>query len=197
MTSSGLSIRTLDYVIREVPEGLVLSAGLSARKMVALAGDFALLLGAGPLGQEASEKIASDCATAEGRKKSALFALALATVAKAECRRHFAASAEALADALSLIRERCGELAALHDARYFIGDASGREEFARTLMRAFALLPEGETAIQAEDRFTAVDSVERRRVIRKAKEAQKRTQEIRLAIEAREAEEAASKMSRE
>ncbi len=79
----------------------------------------------------------------------------------------------------------------------FMNDVEGREEVARALLAGIGERPAGETAAQAENRFKAVDSVERKRVMARAKEAEARAREIREAIEKQEAEEAASKMSRE
>ncbi|HNR89837.1 MAG TPA: hypothetical protein PKM65_15985 [Spirochaetota bacterium] len=80
---------------------------------------------------------------------------------------------------------------------YLVGDPEGREELARRYLAALDLVPEGETAAQAADRLTALDSVERARLIGATRESQKRARELREAMARREAEEAASKMTRE
>jgi len=80
---------------------------------------------------------------------------------------------------------------------YLVNDPEGREELARRYLAALDLVPEGETAAQAADRLTALDSVERARLIGATRESQKRARELREAMARREAEEAASKMTRE
>lgn len=89
------------------------------------------------------------------------------------------------------------EVSRVVNPRYFITDPEGREELARRVLQALELLPEGETAAQAADRMTSVDSVERKKVVEKSREAQRRAQEIREALARKEAEEAASKMTRD
>ena len=89
------------------------------------------------------------------------------------------------------------ELAQVQKAGFFLDDAEGREEICRRVLRVLELLPQGETREQAADRFTALDSVERSALVKKTREAQRRAMEIRKEMARRQAEEAASKMSRE
>ncbi len=89
------------------------------------------------------------------------------------------------------------ELAGVQKAGFFLDDAEGREEICRRVLRVLDLLPQGETREQAADRLTALDSVERSALVRKTREAQRRALEIRKEMARRQAEEAASKMSRE
>lgn len=67
----------------------------------------------------------------------------------------------------------------------------------RLCLQALDLRPWGETEIQALDRLNTVDSLERKRVMRESLAAHKRAEEIRQAMARKEAEEAASKMTRE
>ncbi len=101
------------------------------------------------------------------------------------------------APALAFLRDQLKDLARLNEARAFVGDAERREELTRLALRALGLRPQGESAAQAQDRLTALDSVERRRVVEEARTAQIRAQQIREALARKEAEEAASKMMRE
>lgn len=78
-----------------------------------------------------------------------------------------------------------------------LDDGEGREELSRLMTRLAGGLPEGETPELARDRFRALDSVERARTSARAKEAERRARELAEAMARREAEEAASKMSRE
>jgi hypothetical protein len=72
-----------------------------------------------------------------------------------------------------------------------------REELIRRTLSALALLLPGESAKEAEDRLAQVDSVERRRLLRKAAEKEQRAREVREMMARRAAEEAAAKISRE
>jgi hypothetical protein len=82
-------------------------------------------------------------------------------------------------------------------ADQFVLDSERREELVRYCLKMLNLKPSGETDIQAKDRLTTINSIERQKVIEQSKAAQKRTQEIRDAIAKKEAEEAASKWNRE
>jgi hypothetical protein len=89
------------------------------------------------------------------------------------------------------------ELADHARASYLTEDPEGREELSRLVLSALGLVPEGESEVQARDRLTALDSVERARLIESTREAQRRAREIREALARKAAEEAASKMTRE
>lgn len=79
----------------------------------------------------------------------------------------------------------------------FIADPERREELARLALDGLKLIPEGENKNRAADRLITLDSVERKRIIKKTRDARKRAQELREAMARKQAEEAASKMSRE
>jgi hypothetical protein len=98
---------------------------------------------------------------------------------------------------VDLVTEGLAELSQHAKAAYFIEDPEGREELCRRVLWSLALVPLGETEAQAADRLTALDSVERAKVIDKTRAAQQRAREIREAMAKKAAEEAASKMSRE
>lgn len=89
------------------------------------------------------------------------------------------------------------ELAKVVKAEYLVNDPEGREEISRMVLKALDLVPAGESEEQALDRLAAIDSVERAAVIEKTRSAQKRARELREAMARKEAEEAASKMTRE
>ena len=86
---------------------------------------------------------------------------------------------------------------AVDSADEFVNDADRREEICRMSLRALNFLPFGETEKNAEDRLRTLDSVERKKILTKTLEAQMRAKQIREAMMRRDAEEAASKMSRE
>lgn len=89
------------------------------------------------------------------------------------------------------------EYSKINKAERFVYDGEGREELSRLLFKSLSLIPEGETENEAKDRLVSIDSIERKKVIELSKQSQKRIKELREALERKEAEEAASKMSRE
>jgi hypothetical protein len=96
-----------------------------------------------------------------------------------------------------LSSDKIRKLADLSDFREFVTDNDKREELTRLSLDALGFLPEGEAEKLAKDRLKTLDSVERKRILEKTRLAQERADEIRREMARREAEEAASKMSRE
>ena len=88
-------------------------------------------------------------------------------------------------------------LSAAVPAKEFVTDPDRREELARFCLAQLGLRPQGETAAQAKDRLTALDSLERVRVLRDTQAAEARAQEVRKMMARRAAEEAAAKATRE
>lgn len=88
-------------------------------------------------------------------------------------------------------------LAQLVPATEFVTDPDRREELVRQTLKFLDCLPAGETPAQAADRLTTLDSAERARVISQARKAQERARELAAELARREAEEAASKWTRE
>jgi hypothetical protein len=82
-------------------------------------------------------------------------------------------------------------------AIHWTDDPERREELVRTVMATLGCRPAGETDAQAQDRLSAVSLAERRRVIASAAEAEKREGELRAALAAEAARQAADKMTRE
>lgn len=101
------------------------------------------------------------------------------------------------ADALSLLTKGLDVMAAVVPAEKCVSDPDRREELVRLVLAKLGLRPEGETPAQAQDRLTTLDSAERDRVVRKARDAEKRAHEIREAMKKKAAEEAAAKYNRE
>ena len=89
------------------------------------------------------------------------------------------------------------ELAELVKAPQCVSDPDRREELARLCLHALELHPAGETLAQAQDRLATLNTAERQRVIKAAREAEARAQAIREAMAKKAAEEAADKWSRE
>jgi hypothetical protein len=75
----------------------------------------------------------------------------------------------------------------------FVNDADRREELARTCLKSLSLVPRGETATEAADRLTALDSVERHRVLKATAAAERRAREVREAMAKKKAQESASR----
>jgi len=99
--------------------------------------------------------------------------------------------------ALNFLRNDLAELASLAQAEKFIADADRREEIARLCFRALGLRPAGETEAQAQDRLATLNSAERQRVIRAAREAEARASEIRRKMAEEAARQAEMKAMRE
>jgi hypothetical protein len=89
------------------------------------------------------------------------------------------------------------ELASVVKAPQCVTDPDRREELARLCLRQLGLRPAGETEAQAQDRLTTLNTAERQRVIRAARQAEARAREIREAMARKAAEEAADKWTRE
>jgi hypothetical protein len=89
------------------------------------------------------------------------------------------------------------DMAAYVPAGDLVTDPDRREELARRCIRALGSIPNGETAAQAADRLATLDSVERARVLAATRDATLRAAEVREAMQAQAAAEAAAKASRE
>jgi len=89
------------------------------------------------------------------------------------------------------------ELAELTQAPKFVSDPDRREELARLCLQSLGLRPAGETDVQAQDRLATLNTAERQRVIKAAREAEARAQEIRRKMAEKEAYEASLKTFRE
>jgi hypothetical protein len=89
------------------------------------------------------------------------------------------------------------ELAATVASATLVTDPDRREELARRCVLALGLVPDGETEAQALDRLNTLDSAERARVLAATRDAERRAEEVRQAMHAKAAAEAAAKASRE
>ncbi len=97
----------------------------------------------------------------------------------------------------TLLSHGLNSLAAVVRAEIAVADSDRREELVRVCLRSLNLRPQGESHTQSADRLTALDSVERSRVVRQTREAEARAREVREMMARRAAEEAAAKASRE
>lgn len=99
--------------------------------------------------------------------------------------------------ALRWLSSGLNESADLTPASKFVSDPDRREELARLCLKGLGLRPQGESEAQAQDRLATLNTAERQRVIRAAREAEERARQIREAMAKKAAEEAADKWSRE
>jgi hypothetical protein len=88
-------------------------------------------------------------------------------------------------------------LAVVVRAKQFVADQERREELTRLTLDFLGFVPQGETETKAKDRLTTLNSVERAYLMEKTRQAQERARQLREEMARQEAEEAASKMSRE
>lgn len=96
-----------------------------------------------------------------------------------------------------LLTDAAAELASQNSAIKYRDDPERREEFVRYSLARIDLRPAGETAMQAQDRLTALSSVERNRVLAASREAEARSRAIREALARKAAQESADKYTRE
>lgn len=90
------------------------------------------------------------------------------------------------------------ELAATTPAKKLVTDPDRREELARLCLKELGLRPAGESIAQAQDRLATLNTAERQRVIRAAREAEERARAVRAAMAAaKAAAEADAKAMRE
>ena len=89
------------------------------------------------------------------------------------------------------------ELSEVVDAGQFVSDPDRREELSRRLLAALGWVPAGESARQAADRLSTVDSVERARVLAETAAKRARAKQLREQMEKERVREAAARYSRE
>jgi hypothetical protein len=97
----------------------------------------------------------------------------------------------------TLLATTLAQVAAVVDAGMFVTDPDRREELVRLCLRDLGLRPDSESAEEAADRLTALDSVQRQKVAAEAKKAEERARRVREAMKKKEAEEAAARYGRE
>lgn len=98
---------------------------------------------------------------------------------------------------LQLLVQGASELASQNGAEKYHDDPERREEFVRFSLARLDLRPSGETVAQAQDRLTALSSIERNRVLAASREAEARSRAIREALARKAAQESADKYTRE
>ncbi len=103
-------------------------------------------------------------------------------------------SAPALVD---LLDEGASEMASQNDATQYRNDSERREELVRFSLARLDLRPCGESLTQAQDRLSALSSIERNRVLAASREAEARSRAVREALARKAAQESADKYTRE
>ena len=93
---------------------------------------------------------------------------------------------------LAVVDALAHDLAPVRDPQTWVSSPEGREEAARAFLRAARLRPAGESDAVAEDRWSAVSTVEQRRVDREMAEEVRRSEELAKALAAKRAAEAAA-----
>jgi hypothetical protein len=101
------------------------------------------------------------------------------------------------AGAAEFMTAGAAQLAAFTQAPLFVSDPDRREELVRVVLRDLGLRPAGETPAQAADRLTTLNTAERQRVMKAARQAEERSEAIRAAMAKKAADEAAAQYSRE
>jgi hypothetical protein len=101
------------------------------------------------------------------------------------------------AHAWRLMTQGQDALARVVPAPAVVNDPDRREEFVRLCLAGLGLRPAGETPAQAADRLNTLDSAERDRVVRQTRAAEERARQVREAMAAKAAAEAAARYSPE
>ncbi len=109
----------------------------------------------------------------------------------------FEGRAEMAEPARQLLAVGLTELAGLVPAPQCVADGDRREELVRVCLHGLDLRPAGESEAQALDRLAALDTAERHRVMRAARQAEARAREVREAMAREAAREASMKAMRE
>jgi hypothetical protein len=97
----------------------------------------------------------------------------------------------------SFFGEGLREIAPLVKTEDWVNDEERAEELARMLLHASGCVPMGETTTEAQDRFEAVNTVRRLKVIEESRAAIERAREIRRKMAEQKAREAANVYARE
>jgi hypothetical protein len=189
-----LEVAALNRRLVDTPEDFTAEpvvAGRGALNVAALVSDLMVAFGASGLD---TERAAAFRPPDTAPSRNWLRCVAVATWLLHD---RFILAAAPVAGAWEFLTAGLQDMAACVPARDLVTDPDRREELARRCLQALGLLPAGETAAQAADRLATLDSVERVRVLAATREAELRAAEVRKAMQAQAAAEAAAKASRE
>lgn len=98
---------------------------------------------------------------------------------------------------LRLLQQEMAKLAQVTQVDRCLHDAERREEFARFALARLGYRPQGESEAQAQDRLSALSTLERQRLLKESQAAERRAREIREALARKAAQESADKWTRE
>jgi len=195
MNAEGPPLESLTRRLAECPPEFLDEPRIGKKGRVSVAavvGDLLVELGGGPLAPSQADAFEPGEGNKDrNRLRLILIACWMLHDSWFRERRAFAHSA------LRLLSTGLNESAELTPASKFIADSDRREELARLCLGALGLRPAGESEAQAQDRLATLNTAERQRVIRAAREAEARAQQIREAMARKAAEEAADKWGRE
>lgn len=195
MTHEGPFLETLTRRLAETPPEFLAEPVMDGKGTVHVEAVVADLLR--ELGGELAEKEATQLrshGSAAGRNRLRLTLIACWLLADDWFKRNGSALVKEIEKFLT---EDVQELAASGAAEKFTTDADRREELARVSLAQLGLRPAGENEAQAQDRLMTISSSERQRVIKAARAAEERAQQIREEMRRQAAEEAQAKAMRE
>jgi hypothetical protein len=193
--NKGPLIETLTRRLAECPADFLAEPCLGAAgtvQVAAVVGDLLADLGAGPLSPEQARPFQAGTAR---RDRNRLRLVLIASWLLYEP--GFKGQGDLAPRALALLTTGLSELADLVSAPQFVMDPERREELARWCLLALDLRPSGETLAQAQDRLATLNSIERQRVVKAAREAEARARQVREAMAREAAKEASMKAMRE
>ncbi len=195
MDHEGPLLETLTRRLAECPAEFLAEPHISKKGVVvvpAVVSDLIVELGGSPLtAAQADPFEPADSKKDRNRLRLILITCWLLSDAWFRQQNKFAASA------LQLLASGLAEAADLTPAGKFVSDPDRREELARLCLKALGLRPAGESLAQAQDRLATLNTAERQRVIKAAREAEARARKIREEMAKKAAEEAADKWGRE
>ena len=193
MATQGVQIHGLMRRLGECPEELYLYSGKEKPGLVPLAivQDLFYYLGGSSLDPKVREELRQ---MQHARPAETAFVL-LGCYLLSDS--FFRDRSELLDGTQKLLLQGFGELAGLASARDFVMNTDRREEMTRLCLRYLNLLPDGESSLQAKNRWESLDTVRIVALMQKAADLRRRQEELRKAMERKAAEEAASKWSRE
>jgi hypothetical protein len=191
----GPPLETLTRRLAECPADFLAEPRIGSAGVVqvaAVVGDLLMDLGCGPLSPEQA-RLFRGGATPRERNRLRLVLVACWLLYEP----WFNGRLNLAQPALALLSTGLSELADLVPVPRFVTDPDRREELARWCLAALDLRPAGESAAQTQDRLTALNSMERQRVIRAARQAEARARQVREAMAREAAKEASMKTMRE
>lgn len=194
MKKEGPPLESLVRRLAEAPADFLAEPRIGKRGNVhvdAVVGDLITLLGGEP---PVRELVRFEGGTAQRERNRLSVALLLCWTYADEW---FRTARPQAMDMVRALADGAKELSDHTQAKAFISDPDRREELVRTALARLDYRPAGETPAQAQDRLTSLSAVERARVVKASRDAEKRARAIREALARKAAEESADKWTRE